>query len=147
MAHDELAHHCLELLQPLGQTRARRMFGGHGLYVDDLFIAIIAYDRLYLKADTQTRAAFAAAGGEPFAYDAGGRKVTLAYWTVPADAMESPALMQPWARLAMEAALRARADKPVAARRRTAAAKSAATATPRNPSATPARGKTAKARR
>jgi DNA transformation protein len=147
MAQDELARHCLELLQPLGQVRARRMFGGHGLYVDDLFIAIIAFDRLYLKADAQTRAAFEAAGGEPFAYDGGGRKVTLAYWTVPADAMESPALMQPWARRAIEAAVRARADKPAAPRRKTAAKKSAPAATARKPQAAPARGKTAKANR
>ena len=147
MAQDELARHCLELLQPLGQVRARRMFGGHGLYVDDLFIAIIAFDRLHLKTDAQTRTAFEAAGGEPFAYDGGGRLVTLAYWTVPADAMESPALMQPWARLAMEAALRARADKPAATRRRTAAKKSATEATPRKPQAALARGKAAKASR
>ena len=30
----------------------------------------------------------------------------MGYFTAPEDAMESPALMQPWARLALEAALR-----------------------------------------
>jgi DNA transformation protein len=39
----------------------------------------------------------------------------MSYWTVPAEAMESPALMQPWARLAISAALRARAARPRAA--------------------------------
>ena len=34
------------------------MFGGCGLYVDDLFIAIIVGDTLYLKADEPTRTAF-----------------------------------------------------------------------------------------
>ena len=38
MAQDDLRDHCLELLAPLGRVRSRRMFGGHGLYVDDLFI-------------------------------------------------------------------------------------------------------------
>jgi DNA transformation protein len=32
----------------------------------------------------------------------------MSYWTPPAEALESPALMTPWARLAMEAALAAR---------------------------------------
>lgn len=146
MAYDELARHCTELLQPLGQVHTRRMFGGHGIYIDDLFVAIIAFDRLFLKTDAQTRAAFEAVGSDPFVYDNAERKVTLAYWTVPADAMESPALMQPWARLAMDAALRARADKLVAARRRTSAEKSAAAATPPKPRATAARGKIPKAR-
>ena len=47
--------HCLELLSPLGAVRARRMFGGHGLYLDELFVALIAGERLYLKVDSETR--------------------------------------------------------------------------------------------
>ena len=125
-----LVDHCLELLAPLGAVRARRMFGGHGLYVDDLFIALLAYERLYLKADEATRECFAAAGCEPFVYDGKGKAVTLGYWTVPAEAMESPQLMQPWARLAIEAALRARAAKPSAAPRKARAAAPKARATP-----------------
>lgn len=110
---DPFVAHCLELLEPVAtttrSTRSRRMFGGHGLYVDDLFVAIIAFDRLYLKADAQTRERFERAHCEPFVYDARGRAVSLGYWSAPDDAMESPALMQPWALLALEAALRARA--------------------------------------
>jgi len=117
-----LVEHCLELLAPLGAVRARRMFGGHGLYVDDLFVAIVAFERLYLKADAATQAAFAVAGCAPFVYEAKGKAVSLNYWTVPADAMESPALMQPWARQAIAAALRARAAKPSAPARRARAA-------------------------
>lgn len=111
MPHDELAAHCLELLRPLGAARSRRMFGGHGIYLDDLFIALIVFDRLYLKADDQTRPLFEAAGCEPFIYDGAGKPVTVGYWTVPAEAMESPGQMQPWAQLALDAALRARASK------------------------------------
>ena len=125
---DALVDHCLELLAPLGTVRARRMFGGHGLYVDDLFIAIIAFDRMYLKVDAQTSGAFDAAGCEPFIYTSRGQSVSLAYRTVPAEAMESPALMQPWARHAIEAALRAKATRPSAAPRKARAAKPKAAA-------------------
>jgi DNA transformation protein len=114
----DLVNHCLELLAPLGAVRARRMFGGHGLYCDDLFFALIAADRLYLKTDAQSRPAFEAAGCEPFVYDARGRATATSYWAVPAEAMESAGQMQPWARLAMAAALRARAAKPAAATRK-----------------------------
>jgi DNA transformation protein len=119
-----LVDHCLELFAPLGAARAKSMFGGHGLYVDDLFIALIAAERLYLKVDDQTQPLFAAAGCEPFVYEGGAKPMTMSYWTVPADAMESPALMQPWARRAIEAALRARATKPAAAPRKARAAAS-----------------------
>ena len=131
----DLIEHCLELLAPLGQPRARRMFGGHGLYVDDVFVAIIAAERLYLKVDAQTRPRFEAAGCDAFVYDAKGRAISLGYFCAPDDAMDSPALMQPWARMALAAALRARAAKPSAARRKPAAARSARRARPNQPAA------------
>lgn len=110
-ADTEFVAHCRELLAPLGGVRSRRMFGGHGFYVDDLFIALIAFGRLYLKVDERSRARFQAAGCEPFVYDGKGRPVTMGYFTAPEEAIESPALMQPWARLALDAAVRARAAK------------------------------------
>lgn len=117
-ASSEFVAHCLELLAPLGAARSRHMFGGHGLYVDDLFVALIVFDRLYLKADAQTRPRFEAAGSQPFVYDGQGKAVTVSYFTAPEDAMESPAYMQPWGRLALEAALRAKAAKKPASRAR-----------------------------
>ncbi len=121
-----LVDHCLEQLAPLGAVRAKRMFGGYGLYLDELFVALIAFERLYLKVDAKTQPAFESAGCEPFVYDGKGKPIRMSYWTVPAEAMESPHLMEPWARHAIAAALRARAAKPSAAPRKTRAAASKA---------------------
>jgi DNA transformation protein len=68
----------------------------------------IADDQLYLRAHAQTAPSFAAAGCRPFVFQAKGRTMTLSYWSAPAEAMDSPALMEPWARLALQAALAAR---------------------------------------
>jgi len=124
MATAPRVDHALELLAPLGAARAQRMFGGWGLYLDDLFVAIIVGDRLCLKTDAQTAPRFEAAGCAPWIHEAKGKRVPMSYWTVPADAMESPAAMRPWARLAIEAALRARAAKAAAPGRRAPAATS-----------------------
>jgi len=103
---------CLELTASIGPVRARRMFGGHGLYADDVMFGLIAGEQLYLKSDDQTRERWQAAGGTPFAYSRQDREaVTMSYWTPPDEAMDSPAAMAPWARLALEAALRSRASK------------------------------------
>lgn len=111
-SRDEFAAYCLELLAPLGACTARRMFGGHGIYLDGVMFALIAGERLYFKADEQSRPRWQAAGSEPFVYEVKGQpKKALGYWTPPHEAMESPPLMLPWARLALEAALRARAAK------------------------------------
>ena len=110
-----------ELLEPLGKVSVRRMFGGHGVYVDGLFIAIVDEGRAWFKADAQTEADFAAAGCSPFVFEArGGREVPTSYWSLPESALDSPEDMQPWARKAIAAALR----KPAAKKRakRTAAA-------------------------
>ncbi len=113
-----LVGHCLELLAPLGKGQARPMFGGHGLRIDGLFMGLIAFDRLYLKTDAQTRAHFADAGCEPFVYEGKGKPVTMSYWTVPPEAMDAPEQMRPWAQLALQAALRAQAaKKPAPARK------------------------------
>jgi DNA transformation protein and related proteins len=106
--------------------RARRMFGGWGIYADDVFVAVIIGDRLHLKTSESTRERFAAAGCEPFVYHGGGKTVTMSFWTAPPDALESPALMAPWARLALQAALAARAAAPVPRRRRAPAQTAAA---------------------
>lgn len=104
--------HCLELLAPLGAARARRMFGGHGLYVDDLFVALIAGDCLYLRADGAARPAFERAGCRPFTYSARDRQaVTMGYWSAPEEALDSAPAMLPWARLALASALRAKAEQ------------------------------------
>lgn len=95
-----------ELLEPLGRVSSRRMFGGHGVYVDGIFIAIVVDGRLYLKVDEQSKAAFVAAGCAPFVYEHKTRVIEMSYWSVPEEVLDSPEQMQPWAKLAVAAALR-----------------------------------------
>ena len=128
---------CVELLSPLGPVRTRAMFGGRGFYVDGLFMALIADGQFFLKADDTTRERFVAAGCRPFAFQTkDGERVVMSYFQPPEEALESPPLMLPWARLALEAALRAanakanvKAKQP-AARKRSAAKKSTAKKAP-----------------
>jgi DNA transformation protein and related proteins len=113
-AERQFADYCCELLASVGPCTARRMFGGWGLSVggpaaaDRLNIAIIAWDTLYLKASAETEPQWVAAGGKPFRYEARGKTMKLNYYTAPDEAMESAQLMAPWARLALQSALKAR---------------------------------------
>lgn len=125
----ETVRWCCELLAPLGNVRVKRMFGGHGLYVDEVFVAIIASDELFLKTDDTSRPAFEAAGCRPFEFQADGKNVATSYWSAPAEAMDSPAQMLPWARQALASTLRAKASKPPARPRAPRASPTAAAAT------------------
>jgi DNA transformation protein len=100
-----------ELLEPLGAVTSRGMFGGHGVYVDGLFIAIVIDGRLYLKVDDETKAAFVAAGSAPFVYEGQKKPIEMSYWNAPEEALDSPDQMRPWAKMAIAAALRKPAVK------------------------------------
>ena len=63
-------------------------------------MALIAGGQFYLKVDDANRERFVAAGCEPFSDAAkDGSRLTMSYYRAPEEAMESPALMQPWARI------------------------------------------------
>ena len=109
---DPFVLHACELLSCLGPCKATRMFGGYGLSVDGMNVAIIAWDTLFLKTNAETEPQWLAAGGRPFQYEAKGKTMRLHYHTPPEDALESPALMAPWARLALGAAVAARKPAP-----------------------------------
>lgn len=123
----EFSRYCCELLGSAGHCAARRMFGGWGISIEGLSIAILADlgkgETLWLKADAATRAQFEAAACQRFTYRVKGEAKSMNYYAAPVQAMESPQSMAPWARLALEAALRARAAKPV--NRKTARLKTA----------------------
>ena len=115
---NEFARYCCDLLSAAGPCLARRMFGGYGISTDGLTLAIVADlgagEKLWLKADEQSRPRFEAEGCQRFVYLAKGKPMSMNYYSAPDEAMESPQLMGPWARLALEAALLARQSKPAA---------------------------------
>ena len=98
----------LEGLAPLGGVAARRMFGGHGLFRHGLMFALVVRDTPYLKVDASTRAAFEAAGSQPFTYARQGRTATLGYWQGPGAVRDDADAGRAWAAAAWAVALRAR---------------------------------------
>lgn len=109
----EFAAYCCELLGTLGPCLPKRMFGGYGISTDGMTVAIIADlgegPLLWLKATPDELSAWEAAGCQRFTYPVQGVLKSMNYYSAPTEAMESPALMAPWARRALQAALRARA--------------------------------------
>jgi len=104
VARNEFVEYTLELLADLGAVRARSMFGGYGLYLDDLMFGIIADDVVYFKVDDTNRDIFLSAGLEPFRLES--KNAVMSYYTVPEEAMDEAAVMCLWARRGVEAAQR-----------------------------------------
>jgi DNA transformation protein len=91
------------------------MFGGYGISVDGLTIAILADlgagEKLWLKDSPETTAKFESVGCARFTYLVKGVPKSMGYYSAPDEAMESANDMAPWARLALDAALAARQPK------------------------------------
>ncbi len=133
--NQEFANYCCDLLASAGQCVAKRMFGGYALSTDGLTIAIVAElgdgEKLWLKGDNSTRSQYEAAGCKIFTYPAKGVPRSMNYFSSPDEAMDSPDAMRPWAALALDGALRARAGKTLRKpkKTKTAVAKTAANKT------------------
>jgi DNA transformation protein len=118
----EYADWLQDLLRPLGHIRLRRMFGGYGIYADDLFFALVVEEQLYFKVDTQSRPVFESEGLEEWIYLKDGKPVHMNYFRPPEAIFDEEDELLRWGRLALAAALRAR--KPAARSAENAAKKS-----------------------
>lgn len=92
------------------RIRARSMFGGVGIYSGDLFFALIDDDTLYFKVDDSNRRDFEARDMGPFRpYGDDGEE--MGYYELPADLLDDPDALRPWAEKAIAVAARKKAKK------------------------------------
>jgi DNA transformation protein len=102
----------IDRLTPIGDVRARRMFGGYGIFEGGLMFALVADDIVYFKTDAACQAVFEAVDSEPFVYVAKGRPVRMSYWRCPVAAETDPHLLVHYASIALAAARRVQESKP-----------------------------------
>jgi TfoX/Sxy family transcriptional regulator of competence genes len=102
------------ILEQLGRAvpriRDRSMFGGVGIYSGDLFFALVDNDTLYLKVDDSNRGDFEARAMGPFRpYGEDGEE--MGYYELPADLLDDPDALRPWAEKAIAVAARKKTKK------------------------------------
>jgi len=107
----------LDQLQALGDVSSRRMFGGVGLYSDELFFGLIAEDTLYLRVDDSNRGDYTARGATPFRPYPDRPQLSMSYYEAPPDVLEDARQLAEWARRSVAAAQRAPPLKSVRRRR------------------------------
>jgi len=120
VSSDYLAY-VLEQLAGLAGLSARRMFGGVGLYCEELFFGLIDNDTLYLRVNDDNRADYTARGMSAFRPYADRPELSMSYYEAPADVLEDPAQLVSWARRSVAVAMAAAAagklaGKPAASR-------------------------------
>ncbi len=90
-----------DALAEVPDITAKRMFGGYGLYKDELFFAIIADKQLFFKVSQQTKPLYEAAGSQPFKYNRQDKEIVMdTYWEVPAHVLEDQGTIAQWVQAA-----------------------------------------------
>jgi DNA transformation protein and related proteins len=99
------------VLDQLGRVavnvRARNMFGGVGVYAEEVFFALIDDDILYFKVDDVTRPDFVARGMGPFR-PFGEDGEVMQYYQVPEEMLEDLQELRAWTERALMVARRAK---------------------------------------
>jgi len=93
----------------LSGIESRAMFGGHGLYRDGTFFAIVFRGRLYFRTSEATRPEYEARGMKRFRPSE--RQTLTSYYEVPTNVLEDPAEIAHWARAALARPLPASPSK------------------------------------
>ena len=107
----EFAEYCAEQLGAAGRVTQKRMFGGVGFYLDDVFCALIGDSgRLFLKTDDSNRPDFEKHGCEPFK-PFEDRDVVMTYYEVPEHVLDDSDELRDWARKARAVALAGQKQK------------------------------------
>jgi len=106
MDHDAIQ----DLFQSVGPVTIKRMFGGKGIYVDGMIIAVELRGELMLKGDKEAGALYEAAGSKQWTYvhRKTNSPVSMPYWPIPSEAFDDPDEAEKWARIAVGAAARSK---------------------------------------
>ncbi len=107
----EFVEHLKEIFSGFGDIRSRRMFGGFGLFHNDLMVGLIADDVLYLKADDVSAKSFTDKGLTAFEYVKNGKPMRMSYILAPEEIFDDPEEAERWVSLAYEAAIRSKKPK------------------------------------
>jgi DNA transformation protein len=95
MKDDSFKDFVLDQLLELDDVEARRMFGGYGLYRDEIFFGIIHKGRLYFKIDGSTVGEYRKRKMKPFRPNA--KQTLKSYYQVPVEIIEDNQKLCQWA--------------------------------------------------
>ena len=109
--HKEFVEYVVDLSQVIGPVYSKRMFGGHGIFLDGFMFGLVFNSTLYFKVDSGSRERYVNRGLEPFSYERQGKKTHLNYFQAPEEVLDDLDIMRDWSNCAFEVAIRATAKR------------------------------------
>ncbi|MEM7359702.1 MAG: TfoX/Sxy family protein [Pseudomonadota bacterium] len=107
----EFVSYLHEVFEQFGTIRSRKMFGGHGIYHNDLMFGLVADDELYLKTDAENLSEFTDRDLDAFEFNKDGKLMKMSYYRAPEEIYDDPDEAAHWGNIAYAAAVRANNKK------------------------------------
>lgn len=82
--------------QIIGQSRAKAMFGGYGIYIDECMVGLVADAVLYLKVDKALSKQYSEKGLPHFTFMKNDKPVDMSYCQAPQEIFDDLELMLVW---------------------------------------------------
>ena len=86
-------------LRDFGEISSRPLFGGHGIYWNDVIFGILFRGRLYFKVDEESNDEYLARGMGPFRPN--DRQTLKSCYEVPPEVLDDQEVLLSWARQAI----------------------------------------------
>jgi DNA transformation protein len=101
-----------DALAPVGAIRIKAMFGGYGVYREDVIFGLIADEILYFKVGKENIEDYKSIGSEPFTYiKSEGKPYVMSYWKIPDSILNNPETLIDWAEKSIQISLKSRKSK------------------------------------
>jgi DNA transformation protein len=110
---DDFIDYLHDVFSPFGVIRTRKMFGGYGVYHNDVMFALVAEGTLYLKSDETIETYFKQRNLQQFEYSKANKPVKMSYFAAPEEIYEDPDQAVLWAQRSYEAGMRSGKKQPV----------------------------------
>jgi len=116
----DFVSYILDTINPHIPVQARSMFGGYGIYHNDLMFAIIVKNTLYLKADNETKHNFENENCSPFSYETkNGKRTIMSYYRLPERLFEDAEECKVWLLRSYQVARNTIKDKRISKKKKT----------------------------
>ena len=96
MSNQETLEHILDVLDGEEGISFKRMFGGYGLFKNELAVALILRSEIFMKVDQSNINDYKSAFSKPFTYKKNGKDISLSNWSIPSEILEDKDLFIEW---------------------------------------------------
>ena len=109
--HEQFVEYVVDLSQVIGPVYSKRMFGGHGIFLEGVMFGLVFNSTLYFKVDSDSRERYVSRGLDPFSYERKGKIANLNYYQAPEEVLDDLEIMRDWSSYAFEVAIKAAAKR------------------------------------